>query len=99
MSRVATTWAISLATLGFLLASPAQADDDTEDEDGEDEASSGSSGEWTRYPALVGLDYMPIGNGMHGFHVGPRFLYRRGDGRITEGGARSMLPSAYRESP
>lgn len=56
-----------------------QRDQDVDaDGDGTSEESGTTTADWTRYHGIVGLDYMPIGNGMHGFYVGPRILYRKG---------------------
>lgn len=49
------------------------------DDDDTSELTSSSETDWTRYHVLAGLDFQPIGNGMHGFYVGPRVLYRKGD--------------------
>jgi len=49
------------------------------DSDSSADASASSGTDWTRYHVLAGLDLQPIGNGMHGFYVGPRVLYRKGN--------------------
>ncbi len=47
------------------------------DDMAEDSHSSETDGR--RYPVLAGVDEQPTGNGRHGFYVGPRALYRKGD--------------------
>lgn len=56
-----------------------QRDQDVDaDGDGTSEESGTTTADWTRYHGILGLDFQPIGNGMHGFYVGPRVLYRKG---------------------
>lgn len=38
-----------------------------------------ASGDWLRWQALAGVDIHPIGNGFHGFYLGPRAVYRHGE--------------------
>ncbi len=43
-----------------------------------------SVSEWMRWQVVGGLDYHPIGNGLHGFFFGPRVIMRHGQLSLWE---------------